>query len=95
MQALLLKYFQLDNSCNSFAVGYSARMTPLAKYIERSGLTQSAVGDAVGVSYPTVSDWVRGVKRPRPERVAALAKVLAVPESELYSVLYSPRKNRR
>lgn len=70
-------------------------MTALAKHIERAGITQTLIAETLGVSHPTVSDWVRGVKRPKPERVFALAKLLGIPESQLYSDLYSPRKNRR
>ena len=70
-------------------------MTPIARHIERAGITQTLIAETLGVSHPTVSDWVRGVKRPRPERVPALAKILGIPESQLYSELYSPKKNKR
>ncbi len=46
------------------------------------GMTLAQVASALGVSKPTVWAWEKGKARPLPERVAAIAKVLRVSESE-------------
>lgn len=37
----------------------------LQAFIKRHGLTQLAAANALGVSDPTVHDWVTGAKRPK------------------------------
>lgn len=37
----------------------------LAEFLKRNGLTQLAASKALGVSDPTIHDWVTGSKRPR------------------------------
>lgn len=37
----------------------------LAEFLKRNGLTQLAASRAIGVSDPTIHDWVTGSKRPR------------------------------
>lgn len=37
----------------------------LADFLKRNGLTQLAAAEALGVSDPTIHDWVTGSKRPR------------------------------
>ncbi|MEO1221190.1 MAG: helix-turn-helix domain-containing protein, partial [Pseudomonadota bacterium] len=51
---------------------------------ERS-LTLEQVANALGVSKPTVWAWEKGKAKPLPERIAAIAEVLGVSESELLS----------
>jgi transcriptional regulator with XRE-family HTH domain len=38
--------------------------TLLRRFINRHGVTQFAASQALGVSDPTVNDWLKGVKRP-------------------------------
>lgn len=44
----------------------------LQKFIERHEQTQVAAADAVGVSAPTMHDWLSGAKRPRALHRAAI-----------------------
>jgi transcriptional regulator with XRE-family HTH domain len=37
----------------------------LKQFLELKGLTQHSLAIAIGVSDPTVHDWVDGIKRPR------------------------------
>jgi len=69
-------------------------MSKLAKHIERAGLRQVDVAKAMGVSQPVVHYWCTGEKRPSPERIPALAKLLNVEPIRLFTELYPP-KNRR
>lgn len=52
----------------------------VAKYITRcmrdAGMNQEGLADAVGVSQPTVSRWVRGVNVPIPEQAVQLEQAL-------------------
>jgi len=41
-------------------------------------LTQDELGDKVGVSYYTISNWELGIKQPRVKNLRALAKALGI-----------------
>lgn len=41
-------------------------------------LTQSELGEKIGVSYFTISNWELGVKQPRVKNLRALAQVLGI-----------------
>jgi transcriptional regulator with XRE-family HTH domain len=41
-------------------------------------LTQGELGDLVGVSYFTISNWELGVKQPRAKNLRAVAKALGI-----------------
>lgn len=45
----------------------------LGEFLRRNGLTQLAAGRAIGVSDPTIHDWVTGAKRPRAHHREAVA----------------------
>ncbi len=47
--------------------------TRLAEFLKRNGLTQLAAAEALGVSDPTVHDWVTGAKRPRAHHREAIS----------------------
>lgn len=64
-------------------------MKTLADHLDRAGITQARLAERLNVSQPTVSDWVRGVKKPRPSKVPELARVLGIPVSRLFVDLYS------
>jgi transcriptional regulator with XRE-family HTH domain len=56
---------------------------PAAPFTERlralrlaAGLTQAELGARAGLSHPAISDCERGRRRPPPDRLAALARVL-------------------
>lgn len=55
----------------------------LQKYIERSGKTQKEIAEIVGVSAPTMHDWVKGKKFPRIDKVELLANYFGVLKSDL------------
>lgn len=50
----------------------------IARYLEKSGKSQKTFADELGVSQPTVSDWVRGEKKPEGENVTKVARALGV-----------------
>jgi hypothetical protein len=45
----------------------------LQAFLQRNGVTQVAAGLALGVSGPTIYDWVAGKKRPRTHHREAIA----------------------
>ncbi|MBS0482429.1 MAG: helix-turn-helix domain-containing protein [Proteobacteria bacterium] len=67
---------------------FPARLQRLRK---QRGLTLAAIGAALGVSKPTVWAWEQGRSRPTPDHLAALARALAVPETELAGTITNPR----
>ena len=46
----------------------------LAAYLKGRGLPQCRLADAIGVSHPTVHDWLHGARRPRAVHRALIAK---------------------
>ena len=56
----------------------------LKKYMDRDGLSQVDVAKHLHVSKQTVSDWLRGKKFPRVDRMQALAELFGVLMSDMY-----------
>ena len=54
---------------------------------EECGLSQRRLADALGVSQASVSQWLLGQTAPRPERVAALERVLRMEPNSLAQLL--------
>jgi transcriptional regulator with XRE-family HTH domain len=54
---------------------------------EECGLSQRRLADALGVSQASVSQWLLGQTAPRPERVAALERVVRMEPSSLARLL--------
>jgi transcriptional regulator with XRE-family HTH domain len=54
---------------------------------EECGLSQRRLADALGVSQASVSQWLLGQTAPRPERVAALERVLRMEPNSLARLL--------
>jgi transcriptional regulator with XRE-family HTH domain len=54
---------------------------------EECGLSQRGLADALGVSQASVSQWLLGQTAPRPERVAALERVLRMEPNSLAQLL--------
>lgn len=52
-------------------------------YMERSGKTQKELADIVGVSAPTVNDWLKAKKYPRIDKVERLANYFGILKSDL------------
>jgi transcriptional regulator with XRE-family HTH domain len=55
----------------------------LAKYLERSGKTQTELAEYMGCSSSTVSDWYNGNKYPRPDKMQRISEFLGVQMSDL------------
>lgn len=58
--------------------------------METAGIEQLDLAEAVHVSQQTVSKWLRGKNKPRPERVTAIEKALNVPRGSLLMHLPEP-----
>jgi transcriptional regulator with XRE-family HTH domain len=54
---------------------------------EECGLSQRELADALGVSQASVSQWLLGKTAPRPERTAALERVLRMEPNSLAQLL--------
>lgn len=55
----------------------------LRRYIEINGKTQKEVAEIVGVSSPTMHDWLKGKKMPRMGKVELLANYFGCEKSDL------------
>lgn len=55
----------------------------LQRYMELHGKTRRDVSEAIGVSYYTFTDWVKGKKYPRMDKVEKLAAYFGILKSDL------------
>lgn len=55
----------------------------LAYYVEISGNKQRDIAAEIGVSAPTMSDWVNGKKFPRIDKIEMLAAYFGIQKSDL------------
>lgn len=55
----------------------------LNRYMEINGKTRRDVSEAIGVSYYTFTDWVKGKKYPRMDKVEKLATYFGILKSDL------------
>lgn len=55
----------------------------LRRYMESRGKTQKELAEIVGVSAPTMHDWLKGKKLPRMDKVERLAKYFGILKSDL------------
>ena len=55
----------------------------LRNYIEQSGMLDKEVASAVGVSPATLSEWTKGKKYPRIDKIELLANLFHVQKSDL------------
>lgn len=58
-------------------------MSKLKKYLEAADMTQAEFATAVGVSQPTVSDWVNGEMSPSLGNLVALSEITGIALDEL------------
>lgn len=65
-------------------------MNCVARHLEAKGLSQKAFADLVQVSQPTVSQWVRGTKKPQGEHILRLARELGVEPIEVLAEFHLP-----
>lgn len=55
----------------------------LRYYMESRGKTQKELAEIVGVSAPTVNDWIKGKKYPRIDKIEMLANYFNILKSDL------------
>lgn len=55
----------------------------LQKYMKRNDKSRTDIAEALGISYYTVTDWVKGKKYPRMDKVELLAKYFGIKKSDL------------
>ena len=55
----------------------------LNRYMKENGKSRRDISDALGVSYYTVTDWVKGKKYPRMDKVEMLANYFCILKSDL------------
>ena len=59
----------------------------LKKYRMDAGYTTYSLGDKLGVSFSTVSNWEGDIKFPRRDKLKALEEIFGVPYTELFTPL--------
>lgn len=52
-------------------------------YMERKGKNQRELAEIVGVSAPTMNDWIKGKKYPRIDKIEILANYFGILKSDL------------
>ena len=55
----------------------------LRRYMESKGKTQKELAEIVGVSAPTINDWIKGKKFPRIDKIEILADYFGILKSDL------------
>lgn len=55
----------------------------LRKYMDINKKTRKDISEALGISYYTVTDWVKGKKYPRMDKVEMLAQYFGILKSDL------------
>lgn len=55
----------------------------LKRLMELNGKTRNDISNALGISYFTITDWVKGKKYPRMDKVEMLANYFGVQKTEL------------
>lgn len=55
----------------------------LQRYMELSGKSRNDISRALGISYYTITDWVKGRKYPRMDKVEMLANYFGIPKTYL------------
>ena len=58
-------------------------MSKLKRYLEDSEMTQAGLAIAVGVSQPTVSDWINGEMSPSLGNLVVLSRITGIALDEL------------
>lgn len=55
----------------------------LNRYMKENSKSRKAIADALGLSYYTVTDWVKGKKYPRMDKIELLANYFGILKSDL------------
>lgn len=64
----------------------------LQSYMEQSGKTQKELAEIVGVSAPTMHDWLKGKKFPRIDKIEIMADYFGILKSDLIEERTEERK---
>lgn len=65
----------------------------LKAYMESRGKTQKEIAEIVGVSAPTVNDWIKAKKYPRIDKIEKLAHYFGILKSDLIEDKEKPIEN--
>lgn len=68
--------------------------TNLKKHMALNGKSRKDISEALGISYYTVTDWVKGKKYPRMDKVEMLAQYFGVLKSDLIEEKNPPVSRR-
>ncbi|RYD45363.1 MAG: helix-turn-helix domain-containing protein [Sphingomonadales bacterium] len=77
-EELFLPMLPVEGEADEPGFGANLKRLRLAR-----GLSQAAVAEHMGVSAPSISGWENGRTRPKHDRIAVLADLLAVPVTQL------------
>lgn len=66
----------------------------LQKYMDLNGKSRRDVCDALGFSYYTFTDWVKGKKYPRMDKVEMLANYFGIQKSDLIEAKLTEEKEK-
>lgn len=66
----------------------------LQRYIAETGRTQKDIADVIGVSAPTLNEWVTGKKFPRIDKIQRLADYFGILKSDLIEEKMTPEKEK-
>ena len=55
----------------------------LKRYMDLKGKSRKDISEALGISYYTITDWVKGKKYPRMDKVEMLASYFGILKSDL------------
>ena len=64
----------------------------LQYYMDLNGKTRKDVSTALGISYYTLTDWVKGKKYPRMDKVQMLADYFGIQRSKLIEEYVEPEE---
>jgi transcriptional regulator with XRE-family HTH domain len=63
-------------------------MNSIGELIDRLEIGRPEVARMCGVSYNTVYKWCKGLRRPKPEHIIRLSRILNVKMIDLYETIY-------
>jgi transcriptional regulator with XRE-family HTH domain len=61
-------------------------MERLARYLKDTDTSQAVLAQILGVSQPTISDWIRGEKTPTAENLKVIAQKTGLSVDELLEI---------
>lgn len=67
----------------------------LLETMERDGLSQRELGEAIGVSQSRISRWINGSEGPQMERIPAIAEVVGLDEQQVAGLVWQAKRQPR